>query len=202
MIAGIYLPRRHSPSIGPTSHPVPSNSWRQLPAFISAPSSEQKPTFGPDHLDSFLPLQLRSRRRRPCHTFVSRLTKILVPDLPSRYVRQDRCPSAKAGKCSAGQFLEGTVASCPITTPKSSVRVRTSRAAAPYRLCTNASLPSEDSCSPLPPERISKQQLIACTCRGAAFGRTPPTDFSNTWGMDPFTLAPPGTPQRGIDSEK
>ena len=125
VIAQGYTTLRHSPFIGPTSHPVPRNSWRQLPAFISAPSSEQKPTFRPDHLDSFLPLQLRSRRRRPCHTFVSRLTKILVPDLPSRYVRQDRCPSAKAGKCSAGQFLEGTVASCPITTPKSSVRVRT-----------------------------------------------------------------------------
>ena len=84
VIAEGYTPLRHSLFIGPTSHPVPSNSWRQLPAFISAPSSDQKPTFGSDHLDSILPLQLRSKLGQPCHAILSRLTKILVPDLASQ----------------------------------------------------------------------------------------------------------------------
>ena len=44
--------------------------------------------------------------------------------------------------------------------------------AAPYRLYAKASLPSEDNWDA--DERISKQPLIAHTCRGAAFGRTPP----------------------------
>ena len=89
VIAEGHTPLRHRPFIGPTSHPVPSNSWRQLPAFISAPSSDQKPTFGSYHLDSFFSLQLRSRLSRPCHAILSRITKILVPDLASQ-VRSPR----------------------------------------------------------------------------------------------------------------
>ena len=178
------------------SHPVPSNSWRQLPAFISAPSSDQKPTFGSDHLDSFFPLQLRSKLGRPCHTILFRLTKILVPELAS----QVRSPGP-VSLCEGRQVFSGTISrrdSGKLPNHNSEEFGPSSHlpeVAAPYRLYAKASLPSEDSCSPLPPERISKQPQIAHTCRGAAFGRTPPTDFSNTWGMDPFTLAPPGTPQ-------
>ena len=159
----------------PASHPVPSNSWRQLPAFISAPSSDQKPTFGSYHLDSFFFLQLRSRLSRPCHAILSRITKILVPDLASQ-VRSPRPVSL----CEGLQAFSGIISrvdACHTPSHNSEEFGPSSHlpeAAAPYRLCTKASLPSEDSCSPLPPERILKQQLIACTCRGAAFGRTTP----------------------------
>ena len=112
VIAQGYTTLRHSPFIGPTSHPVPTNSWRQLPAFISAPSSDQKPTFGSYHLDSFCPLQLRSILGQPCHVILLSTHEDIGSRscLPGTFATTG-VPMRRAASVQRGNFSRGQVPS-------------------------------------------------------------------------------------------